>query len=80
MATFMYYNGSSYNGYIGSYVKGLANENLRWQEKYDSNIGLDFALFKNRLSGRFDYYVANTKGMITHVTVRDTEQGCRIIP
>lgn len=72
MATFMYYNGSSYNGYIGSYVKGLANENLHWQEKYDSNIGLDFNFFKNRLSGRIDYYVANTKGMITNVTVPGT--------
>ena len=72
MATFMYYNGSSYNGYIGSYVKGLANENLHWQEKYDSNIGLDFNFFKNRLSGRIACYVANTKGMITNVTVPGT--------
>ena len=69
MATFLYYNGASYNGSIGSYVKGLANENLRWQEKYDTNIGLDFALFNSRFSGRFDYYISNTKGMITNVTV-----------
>lgn len=72
MATFMYYKGSSYNGSIGSYVKGLANESLRWQEKYDTNIGLDFAFFKNRLSGRVDYYISDTKGMITNVTVPNT--------
>lgn len=69
MATFMYYKDASYNGSIGSYVKGLANDALHWQEKYDSNFGLDFNLFKNRLSGRFDYYISNTKGMITNVTV-----------
>ncbi len=69
MATFMYYKDSSYNGSIGSYIKGLANSALRWQEKYDSNFGVDFNFFKNRLSGRFDYYISNTKGMITDVTV-----------
>ena len=68
MATFLYYT-NSYNGSVGSYIKGLANESLRWQEKYDTNIGLDFALFHNRFSGRFDYYISDTKGMITDVTV-----------
>jgi TonB-linked SusC/RagA family outer membrane protein len=69
MPTFVYYGSTSYNGSIGSYVKGLANTHLRWQEKYDTNFGLDFNLFDNRLSGRFDYYISNTKGMVTNVTV-----------
>ena len=67
--TFVYYTSTAYNGYIGSYVKGLANTDLHWQEKYDTNIGLDLSLFNNRLTGRFDYYIANTKGMVTDVTV-----------
>ena len=66
---FSYYTSQSYNGLIGSYLKGLANEDLRWQEKYDTNIGLDFSIIKNRLSGRVDYYIAQTEGMITNVTV-----------
>ena len=66
---FSYYTSQSYNGLIGSYLKGLANEDLRWQEKYDTNIGLDFSILKNRLSGRVDYYIAQTEGMITNVTV-----------
>ena len=69
LPTFMYYSNRSYNGSIGSYIVGLANEALKWQEKYDTNIGLDIALFKNRLSGRFDYYISKTKGMVTNVTV-----------
>lgn len=69
MPTFSYYSNRSYNGSIGSYVTRLANESLRWQEKYDANIGLDIALFDSRLTGRFDYYVANTKGMVTNVSV-----------
>ena len=69
MATFVYYKDASYNGYIGSYVKGLANDALHWQEKYDTNLGVDFNFFGNRLTGRFDYYISDTKGMITNVTV-----------
>lgn len=68
-ATFVYYSDSSYNGSIGSYVKGLANPDLKWQEKYDTNLGADFTLFDNRLTGRFDYYISRTKGMITDVTI-----------
>ena len=69
MPTFVYYGNRSYNDAIGSYVKGLANETLKWQEKYDTNLGLDFGFFKNRLTGRVDYYIAQTKGMVTNVTV-----------
>lgn len=69
IATFLYYSDASYNGSIGSYVKGLANEALQWQEKYDTNIGIDLVMFNNRLSARFDYYISETKGMITDVTV-----------
>ncbi|MBR6286030.1 MAG: SusC/RagA family TonB-linked outer membrane protein [Bacteroidaceae bacterium] len=66
--TFSYYTDASYNGSIGSYVKKLANSDLKWQQKYDGNIGLDITLF-DRITGRFDYYVSTTDGMITDVTV-----------
>jgi len=69
MPTFVYYSDASYNGMIGSYVKGLANPYLKWQQKYDTNIGMDIVLWKSRINGRFDYYISDTKGMITNVTV-----------
>lgn len=69
MSTLKYYGAKSYNGYIGSYLVGLANPDLRWQKKLDNSIGVDFTLFKNRLNGRFDYYAAVTKGMLTDITV-----------
>ena len=79
MPTFSYFSDNTYtytigynsgiNSSIGSYITRLANEMLKWQEKYDTNFGIDLALFNNRLTGRFDYYVANTKGMVTNVTV-----------
>lgn len=64
-----YYTNNSYDGSIGSYLYGLANDNLKWQEKYDNNYGIDLALFKNRITARFDYYTSTTKGMLTNVTV-----------
>ena len=69
MATLKYYGSKSYNGYIGSYLVGLANPDLRWQKKMDNSIGVDFTFFKNRLNGRFDYYTSTTKGMLTDITV-----------
>ncbi len=69
LATVKYYTSMSYDGYIGSYLVGLANPDLQWQKKYDQNIGTDFELFGNRLSGRFDYYISTTTSMLTDVTV-----------
>lgn len=69
MATVKYFTTSSYNGNIGSYLVCLANPNLQWQKKFDQNIGADLVLFNNRLTGRFDYYIATTTSMLTDVTV-----------
>jgi hypothetical protein len=69
LATVTYNTSNSYNGVIGSYLVGLANPDLQWQKKYDQNVGVDFILFKNRLSGRFDYYESTTEGMLTNITV-----------
>lgn len=69
LATLRYFTSTSYAGYIGSYLVALANPNLQWQKKYDNNIGLDFTLFDSALSGRFDYYISTTKGMLTDITM-----------
>lgn len=68
ITTLNYYSAQQYNGAIGSYLQGLANPNLKWQRKYDTNLGMDVTLFKNRFNLRFDYYVGTTKGLITPVT------------
>ena len=40
------------------------NPNLKWEEKREFNVGLDFTIFKNRISGTLDVYNRNTVGMI----------------
>tara|TARA_B110000046_G_scaffold140893_1_gene147503 strand:- start:7337 stop:10501 length:3165 start_codon:yes stop_codon:yes gene_type:complete len=42
-----------------------ANPDLRWEETSEINIGLDFTLMKNVLSGSFDYYSRETKDILT---------------
>lgn len=68
-ATFTYNTSRSYNGRIGSYVTRLANDDLKWQQKYDLNLGVDINVLNNRLSGRFDWYRSTTDGMITSVSI-----------
>lgn len=43
---------------------GLVSESLTWETIESYNIGLDWGLFRNRLSGSFDYYVRNTNNMV----------------
>ncbi|WP_346317936.1 SusC/RagA family TonB-linked outer membrane protein [Chitinophaga sp. YIM B06452] len=45
------------------------NKDIRWEVKKEYNIGLDFALFDNRLSGRFDVYKRKVDDMIYNIEV-----------
>ncbi|MCU0323658.1 MAG: TonB-dependent receptor [Spirosomaceae bacterium] len=40
------------------------NPNLKWETTSNLNIGLDFAILKNRLSGNIEYYRRNTKDLL----------------
>ncbi|MDR0506183.1 MAG: TonB-dependent receptor [Dysgonamonadaceae bacterium] len=42
----------------------LISASLSWEEIQSKNIGLDFSLFNNRLTGFFDYFIRNTLNMI----------------
>ncbi|GAA4777797.1 TonB-dependent receptor [Olivibacter ginsenosidimutans] len=45
------------------------NNDLKWEEKREWNVGLDFALFNNRITGRFDAYRRKVVGLIYNVQV-----------
>ncbi len=40
------------------------NDNLKWQEDKQTNIGLDFGLFGNKLTGSIDYFNKTTKDLL----------------
>ncbi|MBB6498546.1 TonB-dependent receptor [Pedobacter cryoconitis] len=43
---------------------GLISNTLTWEKVQTKNIGLDYALLNNRLSGSFDYFITDTKDML----------------
>lgn len=45
------------------------NPDLKWEEKKETNIGLDFSLFKGRLSGSVDVYNRTVDGLLYDFTV-----------
>ena len=55
-----------YNGeWITTYgVNQNANPDLRWEKKYEYNVGIDFAFLKSRLSGTIDLYYRDTKDLL----------------
>lgn len=46
-----------------------ANRDLRWETRKQTNVGLDFGFFENRLFGTFDVYSATTENLLFNYTV-----------
>lgn len=60
--------GTSYQGVAGIVPEQLANQKLSWETTSQFNLGLDAALFNNRLSTSLGYYYKYTKdGLLTEV-------------
>jgi len=55
--------------YFGQNVTSLSNANLTWEVTKGFNYGIDFSLFKNRLSGSIDYYSTTTNDLLYNVTI-----------
>lgn len=49
---------------VGTLLYGMGNPDLKWQTTDSWNVGLDFTLFNNRLSGRFEYYYKLTENTV----------------
>jgi TonB-linked SusC/RagA family outer membrane protein len=47
-----------------SYPSTMANKDIRWEMVEDVNFGLDFGLWKNKISGTLEYYQKTTKDML----------------
>ncbi len=55
------FNSGAYNSFGQSNV---ANPDLKWEKTTQINIGVDYALFKNRIYGSFDFYNKNTTDLL----------------
>ena len=53
------------NRLVSATAPGLVNPNYTWETVQQVDVGLDFALFDNRLNGTFDWYERQTLNMLT---------------
>lgn len=51
-----------YMGYLPGTV--LSNPNLKWEKSATANIGVDFGIFSNRLTGTVEYYHTRTTDLL----------------
>ncbi len=54
---------------FGQQIISLENPNLKWERTKGMNMGLDFTLLNNRLTGSLDYYNNNTEDLLFPVRI-----------
>ncbi|MDD3901718.1 MAG: SusC/RagA family TonB-linked outer membrane protein [Dysgonamonadaceae bacterium] len=67
-------NYENYFMYSGEWINTLVpvrnpNPNLKWEKKYEYNIGLDFDMFNGRFGGAIDFYRRDTKDALWNYSV-----------
>lgn len=53
----------------GGTMTTLPTGNLKWETTEQSNVGIDFGMLNNRLTGSMDYYIKDTKDMLLTVVL-----------
>ncbi len=70
LGTSAYNFGQGTAGQQGGYtISNLPNSSLKWQSSSQYNFGVDFGLFRNRLSGSIEVYSQNTEDILLPVTL-----------
>lgn len=66
------FGAGKYNNQSGLVPTQLPNPDLAWEKNKQLDIGIDFGLWGNRISGEIDYYVRNTEDLLYSVPVPGT--------
>jgi TonB-linked SusC/RagA family outer membrane protein len=61
------FGGVSYNQRPGLAPTQPGNNDLTWEKSTQTDIGIEFGLLNNRISGEVDYYLKNTDGLLFNV-------------
>ncbi|MEQ1624523.1 MAG: SusC/RagA family TonB-linked outer membrane protein [Sediminibacterium sp.] len=68
----LYGGGGIYNGGSGIAYSQLANPNLKWERNITTNLGLDFGLFGNRVTGSIEVYEKQTRDLLISQPIQIT--------
>jgi len=64
-----YIYGDGANPEMAQWISALSNADLKWERTTTSNLGLDFAMLNNRLSGYIETYVGNTSDLLYNIDI-----------
>lgn len=65
----LYSASSSYDGVSGLLINQVGNKDLTWEKTFTAGVGVDAAMFDNRLRVTFDYYNKATDNILYKVPV-----------
>ncbi len=68
----LYSGNAAYGLQAGQHPTQLANPNLKWEITYGSDIGIEAALFNNRVTIEVDYYEKNTSDLLLNKEIPGT--------
>ncbi len=63
---------AGYNGAPGQRPSQLGNPDLSWETTDQFDAGIDFGLFKDRITGEIDFYSKSTTGLLLNVNIPST--------
>ncbi len=66
------FNGRSYNEQSGLAPQQIPNPDLQWEKTTQTDLGIDFGFWDNRLNGEIDVYLKKTKDLLLDVPVPGT--------
>lgn len=67
LTTYAYYTDDRYYNWTGSYLLGMGNPNLKWQQVMKYNIGADVDLFNKYVLLQANYYMEDTKDLVSSI-------------
>ena len=71
--TALYSTNYNLNGVTQGVIKNRPNPNLRWEKTTTFNVGIDFSILQNRLSGTIEYYDKRSSDLLSNVYGVPTE-------
>jgi TonB-linked SusC/RagA family outer membrane protein len=69
LSTYSYYTNDRYFNWLGSYLLGLGNEDLQWQQTTKFDIGTDAEFLNRRLKLTADYYTEKTNDLVSSINL-----------
>lgn len=64
VSTGKYLYGGDSDFTVSQYISSFANDNLSWETTLGTNLGIDFSVMNNRISGSIDMYKTTTQDLL----------------